>query len=313
MSIPTRTLGKSNLEVSTLGLGTVEIGLPYGIGVQSLPSEAEAERILKTAVDMGITYIDTARGYGVAEERIGKSGIGKRDGVVIGTKCGQFLKQEPDLHGAELEKRIRDDIDTSRTYLQQERLQLVQLHLELADYTDFREVIEIMQKLTAEGKVASVGVSTRGEEAPLAAYATGFFATSQLAYSILDQCMAPRVLPAAQEKQIGVIGRSVLLKGALTAAAGKLPDALAPLKAYSKKAADIAAGLGLDLPTLALRFVISNPAIATALIGTVTPAHLASAAAALAAGPLPLDVIEKLRELAIDDPAQVDPALWPKM
>ena len=56
------TLGKTNLNVSPIGLGTVEIGIPYGIGKQSLPSDAEAERILKTAVELGITYFDTARG-----------------------------------------------------------------------------------------------------------------------------------------------------------------------------------------------------------------------------------------------------------
>jgi aryl-alcohol dehydrogenase-like predicted oxidoreductase len=106
-------LGKTGFEISKIGLGTVEIGLPYGIGVTDLPTEKEAEHILKSAVDMGITYIDTARGYGVAEERIGKSGISKLPGIVIGTKCGQFLKNEPDLHGAELEKK------TARRYRHQ--------------------------------------------------------------------------------------------------------------------------------------------------------------------------------------------------
>ena len=96
------TLGGTGLEISKIGLGTVEIGLPYGIGVKDLPTDKEAETILKSAVEMGVTYIDTARGYGVAEERIGKSEIAAMPGVVIGTKCGQFLKNEPDLHGAQL-------------------------------------------------------------------------------------------------------------------------------------------------------------------------------------------------------------------
>lgn len=311
MSIATHTLGKTNFEVSRLGLGTVEIGLPYGIGVDTLPSDKEAERILKTAIEVGITYIDTARGYGVAEERIGRAGISKIDGVIIGTKCGQFLKQEPDLHGQELEKRIREEIDTSRRNLQQEILQLVQLHIELPDFTDFRELIEIMQRLQEEGKIAHVGIATRGEDAPLAALETDYFATLQTAYSILDQRMTNRVLPTAQQKNIGVINRSVLLKGALTPAMAKLPDQLKPLKTNAQKAATIAANLGIDLPTLALRFVISNPAISTALIGTIEPAHLTAAAAAIAAGPLPEDVLQELQTLAIDDPDQVDPGRWP--
>lgn len=311
MSLPSRQLGKTGFQVSQLGLGTVEIGLPYGIGVKDLPSEAEAERILKSAVELGITYIDTARGYGVAEERIGKSGIGKLPGVVIGTKCAQFLKQEPDLHGAELERRVREDIDTSRKNLGQDTLQLVQLHIELADFTDFRELIEIMQKLVDEEKIAHVGVSTRGEDAALAAYATGFFATSQLAYSILDQRMAPKVLPAAQKNNVAIINRSVLLRGALTPAVEKLPEALAPLKENARQAAAIASKLGVKLPVLALRFAFSHPAISTILLGTVAADHLKTAIAALEAGPLPPDILEELSKLAIDDPAQVDPGQWP--
>lgn len=311
MNILQRPLGTSDLTISQLGLGTVEIGLPYGIGVKNLPSDAEAERILKTAVELGITYIDTARGYGLAEERIGKSGITKIAGVIIGTKCGQFLKTEPTLRGAELEKRIREEIDMSRTNLQLEILDLVQLHIELPDYGNLSELIEIMQKLVDEKKVRHVGIATRGEELPLAAITRDFFVSVQTAYNILDQRMASRVLPAAQEKNVSIINRSVLLKGALTPAAEKLPDTLAPLKKNAAQAAAIAQELGIDLPTLALRFVLSHPAIITALIGTVIPAHLTAAAKAVSAGPLPKNVLVRLHALAIDDPQQVDPAQWP--
>lgn len=313
MPLPSGLLGKTNYSVSQLGLGTVEIGLPYGIGVKDLPSDAEAERILKTAVELGITYIDTARGYGVAEERIGKSGIGKNPNVVIGTKCAQFLKQEPDLQGSELEKRIREEVDTSRKNLQQESLQLVQLHIELPEYIDFTELIEIMAKLVDEGKIQHVGIATRGEAAPLAAIKTNFFATIQCAYSILDQRMAGKVLPAAEKNNVGIINRSVLLQGALTPAAEKLPNALAPLKENSRKAAAVAHALGIDLPALALRFVISNPAVSTALIGTITPAHLEAAVAAIEQGPLAADILEQLYPLAIDDANQVDPGKWPRL
>lgn len=314
MPPPDNMLGKTGLKVSRIGLGTVEIGLAYGIGVKDLPTEKEAEHILRSAVEMGVTYIDTARGYGVAEERIGKSGISKIPGVVIGTKCGQFLKNEPDLHGKELAKRIREDIDTSRKMLGMEQLQLVQFHNELADYIDYTELVDIFQQIKDEGKVAHFGVSTRGEEAPLSAYQADIFATSQLAYSILDQRMAPKVLPAAQAKNIGVINRSVLLKGALTPKANQLPDQLKPLKENAVKAALIAEELGMTLPDLAIRFVGSHPAISTILIGTIKPHHLETALAAATQEPLPEEVLEQLYALAINDPMQVDPgkqpALW---
>lgn len=322
MSIPSAFLVHTGFTVSRLGLGTAEIGLPYGIGVKKLPSDREAERILKAALELGITYFDTARGYGVAEERLGKFGITRREGVVIGTKCAQFLKQEPHLSGHELAARIREDIDASRRALRQDTLQLVQLHLEREDATGFDEFVAIMRQLKDEGAVAHVGISTRGETAPLAAFAADFFETLQIAYSILDQRMdsppltkggteGGSILQLARQANIGVINRSVLLKGALTPAAERLPDQLAPLKENARRAAAIAAELATDLPSLAIRFAASHPAISTILIGTTTPAHLATAAAALTAGSLPHDALTQLHTLAIDDPTQVDPAQWP--
>ena len=354
-------LGQTNLNVSSLGLGTVEIGLPYGIGVKTLPSDKEAEHILKTAIELGITYFDTARGYGVAEERIGKFGNSQLEGIVVGTKCAQFLREEPNLTGPPLEKRIREEVDLSRKFLKLSTLPLLQLHIESPNFDNLEELIEIASKLQAEEKVQHIGLACRGENVPLAALtklgkarqaqvvsrvgvggrpelvegrgiseandfvpvglnktkerpvAAPFFATIQTAYSILDQRMAEKVLPQAKEKNVGVICRSVLLKGALTPAAEKLPPKLAPLKNNSLAAAKIAADLGIDLPTLAIRFAAFHPAISTILIGTVKPKHLETALAAIAAGPLPDTVLPKLANLAINDPSQVDPSQWPKI
>ncbi len=306
-------LGRTGLEISRIGLGTVEIGLAYGLQNEGLPSEQDAITLLKSVVELGVTYIDTARGYGLAEERIGKSGIGKNDNVVIGTKFGQFLKQEPDLHGADLEKRIRKDIDMSRKNLNQEVLQLVQFHNELEDYTDLSEIIEIAQKLQHEQKIIHVGIAVRGEAVALSAIESGFFETIQLAYNIVDQRMHTYVFQKAQEKNIGIINRSVLLKGALTPARATLPDALSQLKEHADKADHIAQELGIDLPTLALRFVLSESAISTALIGTATANRITSALEALQQGPLPDNVIAKLRELAITDTNQIDPSKWPQV
>lgn len=299
------------MNFSRIGLGTVEIGLPYGIGTTTLPSDQEADRILKSAVEMGITYIDTARAYGVAEERIGKSGIGKNPNVLIGTKCGQFLKNEPDLHGDGLEKRIREDVDTSRQNLQQETLQLVQFHNEREDYTDFSEIIETLQKLKDEQKVQHIGVTTRGEAAAAAAIATGFFETIQLAYSILDQRMTA-ILSQAHTAGVSVINRSVLLKGALTPNKENLPQQLSPLKDAANTAQEVADGIGISLPELAIRFVSHNPAVSTILIGTVKPHHLQTALEATQKEPLPQDVMEQCKKLGLTDSLQVDPAKWPK-
>jgi aryl-alcohol dehydrogenase-like predicted oxidoreductase len=311
--LPQRLLGKTGLSVSIIGLGTAEIGLIYGVGKTTLPSEQEAFAVLGAALDLGVTYFDTGRGYGVAEERIGKLGLATKPGILVGTKCAQFLETGEDARGSDLEKRIRADIEESLRALRVDVLPLVQLHFGTKEQIERGEIIEILQKLKDEQKVLHVGISTRGEPAGLAAVNSGFFETVQIAYSIVDQRMAPSVMPLAEQKNVGVINRSVFLKGTLTPAADKLPSALSPLRDASARARKIAESEGLSLPELALRFVLSQKVVSTALVGTANPKNIESAVAAAAAGPLSENIMAALSALAIDDPMQVDPAKWPKL
>lgn len=300
----------SKISFSKIGLGTVEIGIAdYGVGKTGLIAEEDAITLLKQAAEMGVTYIDTARGYGLAEERIGKSGVAQQGGVVVGTKCGQWIKDAPDLRGEELEKKIREDIETSRQMLKLDVLPLVQLHLELPDYQNLPEVWEILQKIKSEGKIEVVGIATRGENMPQQAMDLGF-ATLQTAYSILDQRMAEKVLPQAAATGTQVINRSVLLKGVLTPARENLPEELAPLKANADAAGKIADELGISLPDLAIRFCLSNSNISTALVGTTKPEEIESALTAANAGPLSNETLSALYELGITDSKQVDPSQW---
>lgn len=328
-------LGKSGLEVSRLGLGTVEIGIPgYGVEKKDFINEKDAIYLLESAVDMGVTYIDTARGYGVAEERIGKSNISTRKEVIVGTKCGQFLKQTPNMPAEDLEKKIREEINESRRLLGYDTLPLVQLHIELPDYTNLDVLVEIMNELKAEEKVAHVGIATRGYDVPRAAINSEFFETIQLAYSILDQRMSGddaltnqnnessesgstpassnNILALAGASNIGIINRSVLLQGSLTPARTHLPSELSTLKANADAAATIADELGISLPSLAMRFSISNPHVSTCLLGTTKPRRLEEALAAIEMGPLDTEVLARLYPLSITDESQVDPSKWPK-
>ncbi|TSC74950.1 MAG: oxidoreductase, aryl-alcohol dehydrogenase-like [Parcubacteria group bacterium Gr01-1014_44] len=311
-----KTLGRTGLKVSRVGLGTAEIGFAYGIGKRFLPSEEEAIRLLKMAVDLEITYFDTAYFYGLAEERIGKSGIMKSSDVVVATKCGKFLEEGEDPRGAELEKRLREHVEASLERLGVDCLPLLMLHGGSKEQLERGELVEIFKKFQREGKARFIGISTRGEENTLAAIQSGAFDVIQVAYSILDQRMAKHVLPLAMEKNIGVINRSVFLKGALTPLGEKLPDKLLPLKLHSKMADGVAQYLKVDLPALALRFSLSNEAISISLVGTnswwnLSKSVMAVEAGLLSNGLLPNEIISELKELAIDDPSQVDPIRWP--
>ncbi|MCR4325889.1 MAG: aldo/keto reductase, partial [Patescibacteria group bacterium] len=134
----------------------------------------------------------------------------------------------------------------------------------------------------------------------------------QVAYSIADQRMVARVFPAAQERGVGIINRSIYLKGVFAGKVGYLPETLAPLKAVTEETQRIADELSISLPELALRFTLSEPAINVGLIGTAKFGHLEHAVGALSRGALPADVVESLHGLALTDPDQIDPARWPK-
>lgn len=307
-----KTLGRTGLKVSRLGLGTAEIGFAYGIGERTLPSGIEAIRLLHYAVDEGITYFDTAYFYGLAEERIGKSGILHNCDVIVATKCGKFLEEGEDPRGKELENRLREHVEASLKRLRVNCLPLLMLHGGSKEQLERGELIAIFKKFQREGKAKFLGISTRGEEATSAAIQSGAFEVIQVAYSILDQRMAKEVLPLAMEKNIGVINRSVFLKGVLTSLYKKLPDQLFQLKVQSRTAEGVAQYLKMDLPTLALRFVLSNETISTSLVGTNNPANLQKAVEAAEAGPLEKGIVLGLEDLlGIDDPSQVDPIRWP--
>ncbi len=305
-----RVLGRSGLQISPIGLGTVELGKVYGLGPREVPDEQAAIRLLQQAVELGVRFFDTARSYGLAEEHIRKSGIAKNPEVVISTKCCLIFEKTDDIAPDEMRKMMREEVEESLTVLDMDRVPLVQLHGGSEKMIKTGIIQETMQKLKDEGKVQFVGISTRGEEAPLAAIESGFFDTLQVAHSILDARMTKRVFPEAKKHNIGIINRSVLLKGALTPASKYLVEGLAPLKQRSNQAAEIAEELGTDLPSLAIRFVLSDPAVDVAIIGSNKIKNIESAVAAAKEGPLPEDIIVRLRELAIDDPMQMDPSKW---
>lgn len=305
-------LGRTGLTVSRLGFGTAEIGFRYGLGNRPVPSETEAISLLQKAVDLGIIFFDTAGGYGLAEERIGKSGILKNTDVIVETKCAQFLEKGEYPGPEELEKRIRTQVRESLTQLCLEALPLLVLHGPSAEEINKGELITILEKLKKEGLVRYIGVSTRGDEAPIAAIHSGAFDVIQVAYSLLDQRMSVDVFPLAAKKDIGIVNRSVLLKGALTPLREKLPAGLELLQSRANEALHIAQSLGTDLPSLAIRFAAWNPHIATALIGSNKITNLEKAIQALEQGDIPGDVRLALEKLAIADPKQVDPAKWPK-
>ena len=165
--------------------------------------------------------------------------------------------------------------------------------------------------LRAAGMARSVGGSFYGPDLPLAALDADLFDVMQITYSVLDQRLADRFLALAAQQDIGVMARSVLLKGVLTERAEHLPGHLDTLRLRSRMFRELAntSGLAVTPVQVAIAFALAQPAIHTVLIGVRTQAELFANLTALAVE-LPLDLRDQLATLRLDDADLLNPATW---
>ncbi len=310
-----RTLGRTNLQVSALALGTVELGLDYGIpapGHFGRPAEADAIRLVHAALDAGINFIDTARAYGESEAILGRALQGRRQAVVLATKVGLYQPDGTLPTGAALRGHMLDALETSLRLLQTDHIDLWQLHLVDEAVLAQRETIAaVFGEAQAAGKVRYTGGSFYGAKTAEQALAYNLFDALQVTYSVLDQRLSDRVLPLAQQQNVGIIVRSVLLKGALTARADHLPDQLEGLRARSRQFRQLVAEaqLGLDAAQVALAFALAHPQIDAVLVGVRSEAELEADLAAVAR-PLSAEFLAQLATLRLDDDDLLDPSTW---
>ncbi|MGH8811203.1 MAG: aldo/keto reductase [Advenella sp.] len=209
-----RKLGNSNLEVSALGLGCM--GLSHGYGPATDTSQAIA--LIRTAVDQGVTFFDTAEVYGpyLNEEVVGAALAPVRDKVVIATKFGftfgddnkqQILNSRPD--------HIRRAVEGSLKRLKTDVIDLLYQHRVDPD-VPIEDVAGTVKTLIAEGKVKHFGLSEAGVQTIRRAHAVQPVAAVQSEYSLWWRTPEQDVLPTLEELGIGFVPFSPLGKGFLT-------------------------------------------------------------------------------------------------
>jgi aryl-alcohol dehydrogenase-like predicted oxidoreductase len=262
------TWGATGLRVSRLALGTVELGLDYGIaaaGERLRPSFEDASAVLHRALDLGINVIDTARAYGEAEEIIGRALAGRRRDFVLVTKAASGD--------------VRASLEESLHRLRTDYVDVLMLHCRADEMPD--------RAMVPDGlPVRFVGASVYGAAVPEG------FDCAQVAWSALD-----RRAEAAPYGEMGLMARSVLLRGALTFRHVHLPPELAPVR----EAIERLAKLGLPLPELAYRYVLSSARPVTALVGTGRLAELEECCEYAAHGPLRDDVLAEIRRITVEE------------
>ena len=306
-----RRLGRTNLQVSEISLGTVELGMDYGIpaqGAHRRPSGADAARLLNRALDLGVNLIDTAQAYGESEVIIGQALKSRRDEYILATKIGSLSWEG--YSGTELRKRVEASIIESLRALQTDIIDLLYIHNATPELIQQGEIVEIMERARQVGYARFIGTTTYGEAAPLAVLEDGHFDCIQVAYNLLDRQFEERVLPLAKEKDVGVVIRSVLLKGALTYRYAHLPEELRELRAAVNRVNSLRDTQDTSLPELAYRFVLAHPVVSTALVGTGRVHELQEIVSFAGCTALPAELLNDIREIVVS-PDQLNPGTWP--
>lgn len=310
-----RTLGSTGIQVSSLCLGTMMFG-DWGN-----PDADDCARIVHRAVDSGVNFIDTADRYslGQSEEIVGRALIGRRDDVVLATKVGNPMGDDPNHRGASRRWIVRAVEDSLRR-LQTDYIDLYQIHR--PDYaTPLDETLAALTDLVRSGKVRAIGSSTfptsMVAEAHWKAELRGAerFATEQPPYSLLQRSIESELLPVTQRYGMGVLVWSPLSQGWLTGryrAGVPLPetrrsswnanvfdmsteenrrrmDAVTAL-------GDVADEAGVSLIHLALAFVIRHPGVTAAIMGPRTVEQL-DAQLGAADLHIPEDVLDRIDEI----------------
>lgn len=299
----TRRLGETALEVPVLAFGAYAIGGGYW----GSTDDARSLEALRAAIDGGMNAIDTAPvyGFGLSEELVGNAIAGRRDEVVLMTKCGirwdglvggegkDILSPGGVKRRVELNSRpesVREEIESSLARLKVDCVDLMQVHARDPEVA-VAETMGALVDLRAEGKLREIGVSNYTvqelEEARLALGDVPL-ASDQPQYSLLIRGIEEDILPWARERGVGLLVYSPLAQGLLTGRVtasrrfdpsegrASKPDFKQENRTIVNEALDrvvrpIAQGHGVSVAQTVLAWTIAEPGVTSALVGARTP------------------------------------------
>lgn len=278
----TRPLGRTGLTVSALGFGAGHIGSPE-------MDEDAAGTLLNRAVDLGVTFIDTARGYGLSEERIGRHLAHRRGDVVIATKCGYGIDGVEDWTPA----CVAAGVDAALRRLNTDHVDVMLFHSCPRDVLARPGLIEALEAAVQAGKVRVAGYSGENEDLAFA-LSTGRFGAIECSVNPFDQRGLATLVAEAAARGVGVIAKRPL---------GNAPWRFAdrPHGHYAEDYWLRMRAMGFDPAPLAwdafaLRFSAFADGVGTAIAGTGSLANLARNVAIVEAGPPPEELVAAARE-----------------
>jgi aryl-alcohol dehydrogenase-like predicted oxidoreductase len=282
-----RTLGRTGIRVSPYALGALMLGASIGN-----PDHDDAIRMIHKALDAGINLIDTADVYsqGASEEIVGKALARRRDNVVLATKLGRPMGDDPNQQGAS-RRWIMTEVENSLRRLRTDHIDLYQIHRPDPD-TDIEETLSALSDLVHSGKVRAIGSSAMPAsdivEAHWVAERLGLqrFHTEQPPYSILNRGIEREVLPIVRRHGMGTLVWGPLGQGLLTGRVRKGQQSDLRRVGLAQHVSDerrvdvverlvpLAGEAGLPMTHLAMAFAITHPDVTSAIIGPRTMGHL---------------------------------------
>lgn len=207
-----RILGKTGFQISEISLGTWQVGGKWGEDFD----RDKAEKIINTALDNGVNFIDTADVYsdGESEAAIGRVLKNRSERIYVASKCGR--KISPHTNEAYTPKKLRDLVENSLRNMQLEQLDLIQLHCPPTDVYYRPEIFAEFDKLKQEGKIANLGVSVEKVEEAIKAMEYANVTSVQIIFNMFRQRPAEKFFRQATANNIGVIVRVPLASGLLS-------------------------------------------------------------------------------------------------
>ena len=311
-----RMLGKTGFEVSEVGFGAWGIGGDWWKG----SSDDEALAALGQAIDLGVTFVDTAMGYGAghSERLIGRALRGRSERVHVGTKVRpmnyNFSPKPGDSFTEAFSAQwIIDSTEQSLQNLDQETLDMQMMHVWLDEWAAFDGWKEAVVRLKEQGKIRAFGLSLvfpfTEAHLPREAIATGLIDACEVVYNIYQQEPQQALFPLAQRNNVGIIARCPFDEGSLTGMIG--PETTFPegdwrndyfrgdrkQQVYERAQALqwLLRGDVESLPEAALRFCLSHPAVSSVIAGVRRARHVQFNVRAAEKGPLPAADLERLK------------------
>ncbi|MBD1260358.1 aldo/keto reductase [Maribacter polysiphoniae] len=207
-----RRLGKTDFSVSEISLGTWQVGGSWGSGFDN----SSADKIINTAIDNGINFIDTADVYeaGLSEAAVGRVVRSRKEEVYVATKCGRQIN--PHTNENYQPKVLRKYVEDSLKNMGLECLDLIQLHCPPTEVFYRPEIFELFDRLKDEGKIKHLGISVEKIEEALKGIEYENVATVQIIFNMFRQRPKELFFEQVKKRDVGVIVRVPLASGLLT-------------------------------------------------------------------------------------------------